>query len=107
MESSENPIIITLDLHDCKYAYDIHQRIKETFGFPDWYGRNWSAFDDLLYAPGEYTVVQIRGYNTLPKNIATYCITMIEIFKKKREYYEEISKKQDNWKIRFDYKIID
>ena len=41
MKLSKKPIIITIDLHGCKYVYDVHQRLKEAFDFPDWYGRNW------------------------------------------------------------------
>ena len=36
--------IVTLDLTDCKYLGEIHQRIKKAFHFPDFYGENWSAF---------------------------------------------------------------
>lgn len=35
MKSAEKPIIITLDLHGCKYAEQVHQVIREAFDFPD------------------------------------------------------------------------
>ena len=31
---------ITLDLTDCKYLGEIHERIKIAFDFPEWYGAN-------------------------------------------------------------------
>ena len=40
--------IVTLDLTDCKYLGEIHQRIKKAFHFPDFYGENWSAFWDQI-----------------------------------------------------------
>ena len=46
----EEKKIITLDLTGCKYLGEIHQRIKKAFNFPDFYGENWSAFDDLLWS---------------------------------------------------------
>ncbi len=39
--------IVTLDLTDCKYLGEIHQRIKKAFQFPDLYCENWSEFCDL------------------------------------------------------------
>ena len=40
----EGKKIVTLDLTGCKYLGEIHQRIKESFHFPEFYGENWSAF---------------------------------------------------------------
>ena len=34
---------ITLDLTDCKYIRDFHERIRVAFDFPEWYGRNLDA----------------------------------------------------------------
>ncbi len=31
---------IELNLNGCKYLYDIHERIRVAFGFPEWYGYN-------------------------------------------------------------------
>ena len=40
-----NEDVIVLDLMKCNYIGEIHQRIKETFDFPDYYGENWHAFE--------------------------------------------------------------
>ena len=40
--------IIHLDLTDCRYIDDLHERIRVAFGFPEWYGENWDAFWDLI-----------------------------------------------------------
>ena len=45
----EEKKIITLDLTDCKYLGELHERIKVAFDFPEWYGANLSAFDDLMF----------------------------------------------------------
>ena len=42
--------IIELDLTGCKYLAEIHERIRVAFDFPEWYGKNWSAFWDLLWS---------------------------------------------------------
>jgi len=107
MELAEKPIIITLDLHGCKNFYDIHQVIKETFDFPDWYGRNWSAFWDLLSEPREYTIVEVTGLYSLSKELYEYSKKIVELLEENKKYYEHIMEIQDKWDRRFDYKVID
>ena len=39
-----------LDLSNCKYALEMHERFKNALEFPEHYGENWSAFwDSLMY----------------------------------------------------------
>ena len=40
--------IIELDLTGCKTLGELHERIRVAFDFPEWYGKNWDAFHDLL-----------------------------------------------------------
>ena len=37
---------ITLDLTNCKYIRDFHERIRVAFNFPEWYGKNLDALWD-------------------------------------------------------------
>lgn len=107
MKSSENANIIVLDLNGCKTLYDVHETIRKTFSFPDWYGANWDAFNDLLSQPREYTIVEVRGYYSLPKDIAPYCNKLIEILDRNQKYYEGFMQIQDKWDRRFYYSVID
>ncbi|MBP3242639.1 MAG: barstar family protein [Ruminococcus sp.] len=107
MRLAEKPTIITLDFHDCKYPEQIHQVLKEAFGFPDWYGRNWSAFWDLLNEPREYTVVEVTGLYSLHKELYEYSKKIIELLEKNKNYYKNFMEIQDQWDRRFDYKVID
>lgn len=59
--------IITLDLTDCKYLGELHERIRTAFDFPEWYGANWDAFWDLLWSECDSDEVIIIGENTLSK----------------------------------------
>lgn len=61
---------IVLDLTGCKYIMHMHKIIKETIGFPDWYGNNWDAFWDMGYdyIPENAHIV-IRGTKTMPKEL--------------------------------------
>ena len=59
--------IIELDLTGCKYLAQIHERIRVAFDFPEWCGKNWSAFWDLLWSECDADKVIIKGELTLPK----------------------------------------
>ena len=43
----EDRVEATLDLSDCKYLGELHQRIKIALDFPNHYGANWSALTVL------------------------------------------------------------
>ena len=60
----DTPTILTLDLHDCPDIAEMHRRIQEAFAFPDYYGKNWNAFWDLIRGTRDNTLVEIRGVST-------------------------------------------
>ena len=61
--------IVTLDLTGCKYLGEIHQRIKKAFDFPDFYGENWSAFDDLLWSECDADKVIVLGEKAVSEEL--------------------------------------
>ena len=61
----EEKKIITLDLTDCKYLGELHERIRVAFDFPEWYGANWDAFWDLLWSECDADEVVIVGERTM------------------------------------------
>lgn len=88
----EKEKIITLDLTGCKYLGEIHQRIKEAFDFPDFYGENWSAFWDLLRSECDSTQIIVLGIQTVPDEYRWHIDKMQEILqrlKKERAKYDE------------------
>ncbi len=85
--------IITLDLTDCKYLGELHERIRIAFGFPEWYGANWDAFWDLLRSECDADEVVILGINTLPvgfENEKAKMETVLERFKLNCEKYGNV-----------------
>ena len=62
--------IIELDLTGCEYQYDMHEKIKVAFDFPDWYGMNWNAFWDtitgLVELPKQLVFI---GWNNISKKL--------------------------------------
>ena len=79
---NENPVI--LDFTGCRYAGEIHLRLKSKLGLPEYYGENWNALWDCLrylWLDGESTEVHILGFNSLPEELKAYCAPMMEIFR--------------------------
>lgn len=70
--------IVTLDLTDCKDMGALHQRIKEAFHFPDYYGENWDAFYDLMCTDSKAEKVIIRGLTDAPKTIQQAIEEMVD-----------------------------
>ena len=84
--------IVTLDLTGCKYLGEIHQRIKNAFDFPDFYGENWSAFWDLLRSECDSNRIIVLGIKTIPEEYARHIGKMLKIlqrFKEERAKYSE------------------
>lgn len=74
---------IVLDFTDCKYPADIHRVLKESFGFPEYYGVNWDALWDCLndlFFSSEEALVKICGISTLDKEMQAYLKPMFELF---------------------------
>lgn len=77
----DNPII--LDFTGCRYLGEIHRILKEHFGFPEYYGENWSALRDCLeylYGGEGQRFVEIYGFGTLSQDMREECVKMLKIF---------------------------
>lgn len=88
-----NKKTIILDLTDCKYLGELHERIRVAFDFPEWYGANWSAFWDLLWSECDAEKLEIIGIHTLPKEFdeqIEVMKTVLERFKNNCKKYNEI-----------------
>ena len=72
-------IITTLDLTDCKYLGELHERIRVAFDFPEWYGANWDAFWDLLWSECDADEVVIVGERTLSDEFSSNLKVMHEV----------------------------
>lgn len=103
----DTPIIINLDLTDCKYLGEMHQRIEEAFDFEEYYGQNWSAFWDLLRGTGDNTIVEIKGLKTMSVEFEPYINKMIELLQRNKDKMLEFGSKHPEFDCRFEYRIID
>ncbi len=82
--------VITLDLTGCKYLGEVHQRIRETFDFPEWYGENWSAFADLLRTECSADKIVIRGEHTLPEDFSEQISKMHRVLENTRLFHARL-----------------
>lgn len=93
--------IIELDLTGCKYWSELHERIRKAFGFPEWYGKNWNAFWDMMRSECDADKVVIKGEHTMPKEFAEQLAIMHEVLDRTITYNERIGYPP------FSYEIID
>lgn len=92
--------IIELDLTDCKYLGEIHQRIKEAFDFPDYYGKNWSAFWDCINVDNNNDLVKISGSKKVAKELTPHIEMMIKLLEENKQYWAKSIRP-------FDYEVLD
>ncbi len=78
----ENKKVIVLDFTGVTRIMELHERIRLAFDFPEWYGKNWSAFKDLLFTECDADEVRIYGESTLPDEFTSEIILMHDILKR-------------------------
>lgn len=93
--------IIILDFTGCKYLGEIHNKIREAFDFPNWYGENWSAFWDLLWSECDADGVIVKGQNNLSTELKETLDKLYEILERNVIFH-----KNENLNP-FSYEIID
>ncbi|MBQ3004497.1 MAG: barstar family protein [Clostridia bacterium] len=101
----ENKKIITLDLTDCKYIMELHERIRIAFDFPECYGANWNAFWDFLRSEVDADEVIIIGENTMSKEFEKELESMHWALDEKVAMHKKYSALYDHIRP-FTYRII-
>ena len=100
---NENKKIIKLDLTGCKYLGEIHERIREAFGFPEWYGMNWDAFWDSLWSYMETNRVEIVEESKVPNALKDEINIMNRLLDDMKKECSKYKDPEDH----FEYEIID
>ena len=91
---------VHLNLAGCRYLGELHQRIKETFDFPDYYGENWHAFRDAFITVGIPEKIVIHGEQALPKSLS-------EQIGKMHDKLDEIKAELNGYGWAFEYEIAE
>ncbi len=92
-------IPIKLYFTNCNYLGEIHEELKQKFGFHGFYGANWDALFDLMrdvFSENKDYMVKIHGYYSMKKDLQNECKTMLSVFD---AIHDE--------KPKFTYEIID
>lgn len=102
----EKKKVITLDLTDCKYLGELHERIRVAFDFPQWYGANWDAFWDLLHMDCDADEVVVIGEKTMPSEFDSELLKMHKVLSDLAQQSFADSKIYDHIQP-FTYRIVD
>lgn len=100
----EEKKIIILDLTDCKYLGELHERIRVAFDFPEWYGANLDALWDLLWSECDANEVLVVGVSTMPNELVEYMSKIYVILDRKVEERKKYCNLYDDMKP-FSYRI--
>ena len=77
-----------VDFTNVKYYLEMHEVIKKSLDFPDYYGRNWSAFWDCLNDMyGESMHIIIIGIEVIERKFGDAAEKMIGILGEDCEKY--------------------
>lgn len=83
----ELPSIIEFDCTNIDTIQKLHCEIQNKFEFPYWYGKNWSAFRDLL-ALNDVKKIRFLNYDIMYKAISSHCDTFIKILEEHKKFYQ-------------------
>lgn len=89
---NDDPIV--LNLSDCKNPDILHKTIRKTFGFPAYYGENWSALWDLLrdmFFLNEKRHICIKGFDLMSPEMQGYCQPMKRNFQRLCDSYSNVT----------------
>ena len=80
-----------VDFTNVKYYLEMHAVIKKSLDFPDYYGRNWSAFWDCLSdMRGDPVHIEIIGIEVLERKFGDAAEKMIGILKEFKHFNNDL-----------------
>lgn len=85
--------IVVLDFSKAQSLETVHDLLKEAFGFPEYYGRNWDALADCLgdfCSDGAEHAVEIRGLYAMEAELRMKCAPMLSVFGDAQEEWGNI-----------------
>ena len=92
-ENVMNKKIYTIDFTNIKYFWEIHEIIRKSLDFPDYYGCNWDAFWDCLTDMyGEPLHIIIIGLDIIEQKFDDAANKIISIFQRFKHYEKSFEK---------------
>ena len=83
---------VILDVSNCKYVGELHQKIKDVFSFPDYYGENWDAFYDMMCMESRAEKIIICGIADANKVIKTAVEEMTDTLQIVQAHHKKYNK---------------
>jgi len=72
----------TLDFNKVEHYLEIHQIIRQTFDWPEYYGCNWDAFwDCLTNMLGRRVHIEVLGLTVIKQKFGDVAEKLLEILK--------------------------
>ena len=81
----------TIDFRNVKYYLEMHDIIRDSLDFPDYYGRNWYAYWDCLtdfFAADEPVLIEILGLDVVEKLFGDAAKKIVDIMREAKHYYD-------------------
>ncbi len=72
---------IIIDCKDINSRYQLHERLAEKLGFPEWYGNNLDALHDCLTDINEETEITFENYKILEENLGKYASLLSNVLR--------------------------
>lgn len=85
---------VVLDFSAAAGMEEIHEMLREGFGFPEYYGKNWDALHDCL---ADFAVdigeccVEMHGLYAMDDELREKCAPMLRVFADIHEEYPGVT----------------
>ncbi len=82
---------IVIDCKNINSRYQLHEKLAESLGFPEWYGNNLDALHDCLTDISEKTEVVLENYSMLKENLDKYAALFEKVITVSTEENENLT----------------
>lgn len=88
-----------LDFTNCKYYDDLHETIKKSLNFPDYYGKNLDAFWDCISCDCDINFITIIGNEKVADDLKSTIKQIIDMLEENKQEWADSD-------CPFDYEVI-
>lgn len=88
-----------LDFTNCKYYDDLHETIKKSLNFPDYYGKILDAFWDCISCDCDINFITIIGSEKVADDLKSTVKQIIDMLEENRQEWADSD-------CPFDYEVI-
>ena len=85
---------IVLDISGCRYYDQLHDTIKQAFGFPEHYGKNLDALWDCLwetFVKKQPWEISICGAEKMNAELREYMMQVLDVFRQAEKEFPHVN----------------